>query len=159
MSQIWIMVGGPQPSQVYTFLFSLLFLFLVTLCGLWNCGSPTRAGTQGPHSESAESWPLNPDGIPCFFSLSLYQCSFIYLQHFSLLFLHLSSISLWPALTPLGTFQFSGPLRPQKFLQCWCRGIRGGRGRSSKKLLLQTQLLITNILSHREKVIPEIYIG
>ena len=72
-----------------------------------------------------ESWPLNPDGIPCFSSLSLYQRSFIYLQHFSVLFLPLSSVSLWPALTPLGTFQFSGPLRQQKFLQCWCRGLRG----------------------------------
>lgn len=36
---------------------------------------------------------------------------------------------------------------------------RGWEGRSTKQLLLQTQLLITHILSHREKVIPEIYIG
>lgn len=117
------MVCGPQPAQVYTFLFLFsLFGHTVWLMELW-C-SPTRAGTQGPHSESAESWPLNPDGIPASF-LILYQRSFIYLQHFSVLFLHLSSVSLWPALPPLGTFQFSGPLRQQNSCNAGAGGFLG----------------------------------
>lgn len=141
---------------IYIPFFSSFSFFLVTLCGLRNCSSPTRDGAQGSHSESTspEPWTLMEFPAFIFLSLSLYQCSFIYLQHFSLLFLHLSSISLWPALTPLGTFQFAGPLGQQKIPAMLVHG--GGEG---KKLLMQTQLLITNILSHREKVIPEIYIG
>ena len=87
---------------------------------------PNQGWNPGP--SQWERWVLTTE--PRWNSLFLFfiplSSSFIYLQHFSLLFLHLSSISLWPALTPLGTFQFSGPLRPQKSLQCWIGGGRGG---------------------------------
>lgn len=144
---------------IYIFLFSLLFLFFWSHCVAYGTvvpqpGMEPRAPTVRVPALSPEPWTLMEFPAFFFLSLSLYQCSFIYLQHFSLLFLHLSSISLWPALTPLGTFQFAGPLGQQKIPAMLVHG--GGEG---KKLLMQTQLLITNILSHREKVIPEIYIG
>ena len=49
------------------FLIEVLFnyyLFLVTLCSLWDLSSLTRDQTHGPCSGSTESKPLDSQGIP-----------------------------------------------------------------------------------------------
>ena len=40
------------------------FIFLAMPCGLWDPISQTRAQTRGHVSETAESWPLDLQGVP-----------------------------------------------------------------------------------------------
>lgn len=117
----------------------------------WNPGSPQW-----------ERWVLTTE--PRWNSLLLFfipLSTFLYLLTtlFCLVSPSLQRKSLTCSATPWHISVF-GPSETTKIPAMLVQGARGwGVGRNTKKLLLQTQLLITNILSHREKVTPEIYIG
>ena len=56
--------GAPSPDFLKTTRFFFFFFFFASLRGLWNLSSQTRDRAQAHWSESAESSPLDRQGIP-----------------------------------------------------------------------------------------------
>ena len=65
---------------LFLLIFSLFFIFLVTLHSLWDLGPLNRDWTQALSTETTESEPLDCQGIPSmlFLNNSFVQIHFLY---------------------------------------------------------------------------------